>query len=306
VQKRGKERGRVWLAGGILAALSVVIGCSLFLWSRRQPAPTELNYGEFIRILEASRHDSHVALRNVHVTHADIRGDIVTTDPASDGKDNEPHTRRVAFRTPRLGLENDQGLHALLRESGIPYQGAEEDGTFKLITSGIMTIVVCLVLGGSLLFAVRWMGGGGSALSFGRSRAKVYAQKDLPITFQDVAGIDEAVAELREVVDFLSRPEKYQALGGRIPKGVLLVGPPGTGKTLLAKAVAGEAHVPFFSLSGSDFSRCSSASAPPGSATCSARPRARPRASSSSTSWTRWARRGPAPWSAATTSASRR
>ncbi|HZT83591.1 MAG TPA: ATP-dependent zinc metalloprotease FtsH, partial [Gemmataceae bacterium] len=84
-------------------------------------------------------------------------------------------------------------------------------------------------------------------------RAKVYAQKDVPVTFRDVAGIDEAVAELREVVDFLKTPEKYQALGGRIPKGVLLVGPPGTGKTLLAKAVAGEAHVPFFSLSGSDF-----------------------------------------------------
>src|SRR5205823_8352088 len=90
-------------------------------------------------------------------------------------------------------------------------------------------------------------------LTFGRSRHKLYAQKDLHITFQDVAGIDEAVAELREIVDFLKNPERYQVLGGRIPKGVLLVGPPGTGKTLLAKAVAGEADVPFFSLSGSDF-----------------------------------------------------
>src|SRR5204863_4771330 len=79
------------------------------------------------------------------------------------------------------------------------------------------------------------------------------AQRDMDISFKDVAGIDEAVAELREVVDFLKTPEKYQALGGRIPKGVLLVGPPGTGKTLLAKAVAGEAGAPFFSLSGSDF-----------------------------------------------------
>src|SRR5437773_345007 len=87
----------------------------------------------------------------------------------------------------------------------------------------------------------------------GRSRHKLYAQNDKRLTFQDVAGIDEAVAELREVVDFLKRPQKYQALGGRIPKGVMLVGPPGTGKTLLAKAVAGEAEVPFFSLSGSDF-----------------------------------------------------
>ena len=102
-------------------------------------------------------------------------------------------------------------------------------------------------------FMLRWMAGGSSPLTFGRSRHKLYAQKDLEITFQDVAGIDEAVAELREIVDFLKKPDKYQALGGRIPKGVLLVGPPGTGKTLLAKAVAGEAEVPFFSLSGSDF-----------------------------------------------------
>ena len=80
-------------------------------------------------------------------------------------------------------------------------------------------------------FFLRWMAGGGGALTFGRSKHKLYAQKDLRTTFQDVAGIDEAVAELREVVDFLKTPEKYQALGGRIPKGVMLVGPPGTGKT---------------------------------------------------------------------------
>jgi cell division protease FtsH len=103
-----------------------------------------------------------------------------------------------------------------------------------------------------LLF--RWLvQGGGSPLSFGRSRHKVHAEQDLKITFEDVAGIDEAVAELREVVDFLKRPERYQALGGRIPKGVLLVGPPGTGKTLLARAVAGEAGVAFLNMSGSDF-----------------------------------------------------
>src|SRR5260370_41224703 len=90
-------------------------------------------------------------------------------------------------------------------------------------------------------------------MTFGKRREKLYGQKDLHIPLQDVAGIDEAVAELREVVDFLKTPAKYQALGGRIPKGVLLVGPPGTGKTLLAKAVAGEADVSFFGMSGSDF-----------------------------------------------------
>jgi cell division protease FtsH len=100
---------------------------------------------------------------------------------------------------------------------------------------------------------LRRIGGAGSPMAFGRSRGKMYAQEDLGITFDDVAGIDEAVEELREVVEFLRSPEKYQVLGGHIPKGVLLVGPPGTGKTLLAKAIAGEAGVPFFGLSGSDF-----------------------------------------------------
>src|SRR5256885_1568170 len=95
--------------------------------------------------------------------------------------------------------------------------------------------------------------GAGSPMAFGRSKGRLCAQEDLGVTFNDVAGIDEAVEEVREVVDFLRLPDKYQKLGGRIPKGLLLVGPPGTGKTLLAKAIAGEAGVPFFSLSGSDF-----------------------------------------------------
>jgi cell division protease FtsH len=107
---------------------------------------------------------------------------------------------------------------------------------------------------GVLFFLMmRRIGGAGSPMAFGRSRGKMYAQEDLGITFDDVAGIDEAVEELREVVEFLRSPEKYQVLGGHIPKGVLLVGPPGTGKTLLARAIAGEAKVPFFSISGSDF-----------------------------------------------------
>src|SRR5438128_542399 len=115
-----------------------------------------------------------------------------------------------------------------------------------------MSFVVIFIIVAGGFFLIRWLAGG-SPLTFGRSRHKLYAQKDHKISFNDVAGIDEAVAELREIVDFLKTPERYQVLGGRIPKGVLLVGPPGTGKTLLAKAVAGEADVPFFSMSGSDF-----------------------------------------------------
>src|SRR5204863_481979 len=113
----------------------------------------------------------------------------------------------------------------------------------------VMTLLFVLFL----IFMMRRLGGAGSPMAFGRSRGKMYAQEDIGVTFDDVAGVDEAVEELREVVEFLRTPDKYQVLGGRIPKGVLLVGPPGTGKTLLAKAVAGEADVPFFGMSGSDF-----------------------------------------------------
>lgn len=114
-------------------------------------------------------------------------------------------------------------------------------------------ILPLLLVTAVFLFVMRRMGGIGSPMQFGRSRGRLYAQEDIGVTFNDVAGIDEAVEEVREIVDFLKHPEKYQRLGGRIPRGVLLVGPPGTGKTLLAKAIAGEAGVPFFSLSGSDF-----------------------------------------------------
>ncbi len=112
--------------------------------------------------------------------------------------------------------------------------------------------MIAVVLAVAVLL-LRQMGGASSAMAFGRSRGRLLAQEDIGVTFDEVAGIDEAVEELRQVVDFLRHPDKYQVLGGRIPKGVLLVGPPGTGKTLLGKAVAGEAGVPFFSLSGSDF-----------------------------------------------------
>src|SRR5205814_3369193 len=122
-------------------------------------------------------------------------------------------------------------------------------GVYSLMISFVVLFAV--VIAGFFLF--RYLAGSSSPLTFGRSKHKLYAQKDLKITFEDVAGIEEPVAELREIVDFLKTPQEYQALGGRIPKGVLLVGPPGTGKTLLAKAVAGEADVAFFSMSGSDF-----------------------------------------------------
>jgi cell division protease FtsH len=144
----------------------------------------------------------------------------------------------------------DQELAKLLQKQGVDWRYAgQPNPLYNYVPLLLMTGLLVMLF----IFMIRRMGGAGSPMAFGRSRGKLFAQEDIEITFEDVAGIDEAVDELREVVEFLKTPEKYQMLGGRIPKGVLLVGPPGTGKTLLAKAVAGEAGVPFFSLSGSDF-----------------------------------------------------
>jgi cell division protease FtsH len=251
VQKRGKDRGRPWLSSSTWLFLCLLFGIGLFWFFNREPSAITLKYGELMEMLKAE--DPGVSFQNVKVGRTEIRGDIVYQDPVSGGDgDSQPEVKH--FRTPRVGLEADRNLPTLLKDRlGPAYQGEEEESAFKGIYSIVMTLLLIAVVLASGFLLFRWMAGGSSPLTFGRSRHKLYAEKDLHVTFQDVAGIDEAVAELREIVEFLKTPEKYQALGGRIPKGVLLVGPPGTGKTLLAKAVAGEADVPFFSLSGSDF-----------------------------------------------------
>jgi len=163
----------------------------------------------------------------------------------------KPPQRGVKFSSPRLGVEDDQNrLFELARAKGFVVRAQRAPAGWRYY---MPMIVFTLLFAGLFFFMLRRLGGAGSAMAFGRSRGRLIAQEDVGITFEDVAGIDEAVEELREVVDFLKNPGKYQVLGGRIPKGVLLVGPPGTGKTLLAKAIAGEAGCPFFSLSGSDF-----------------------------------------------------
>jgi cell division protease FtsH len=254
VQKKGKDRGRPWAAlalVGLLLAGGIVLAGWL---AAREPTRVSLKYGELVQVLQAGRRGTAVRVQKVHVNPAEVRGELVLRDAVSDGADNLPQTRTVDFRAARTGLENDPALHPLLREAAGPsYDGAEDDGLFRSLASGLATTFFLAAVVLALVLTLRWLAGSGSTLGFGRSRHKLYAQKDIAVTFRDVAGIDEAVAELREVVDFLKNPHRYQALGGRIPKGVLLVGPPGTGKTLLARAVAGEAEVPFFSLSGSEF-----------------------------------------------------
>ncbi len=152
-----------------------------------------------------------------------------------------------AFVTVRV---DDPGLVKELDERKISYSGRHENRFLTSLLSWVLPLGIFFLI---WRFAMKKMGTGMGVMSFSKSKARIFAETDIKISFADVAGIDEAREELEEVVEFLKTPEKFQKLGGRIPKGVLLVGPPGTGKTLLARAVAGEAKVPFFSISGSEF-----------------------------------------------------
>ncbi|MFV0421799.1 ATP-dependent zinc metalloprotease FtsH [Oleidesulfovibrio sp.] len=147
----------------------------------------------------------------------------------------------------------DPALVDRLIKQGVQVKAEPQEEAPWYMTLLVSWFPMLLLIGVWIFFMRQMQGGGGKAMSFGRSRARMISQEGAKVTFEDVAGVDEAKEELSEVVDFLSNPKKFTRLGGRIPKGVLLVGPPGTGKTLLARAVAGEAGVPFFSISGSDF-----------------------------------------------------
>ncbi len=151
------------------------------------------------------------------------------------------------FTTVRV---DDPGLVKELDDRKVDYSGRYDNKFLGTILSWVLPLGLMFLI---WRFAMKKMGPGQGVMSFGKSKAKLFAESETKVTFADVAGIDEAKEELLEVVEFLKTPDKFQKLGGRIPKGVLLVGPPGTGKTLLAKAVAGEAKVPFFSISGSEF-----------------------------------------------------
>jgi cell division protease FtsH len=188
-------------------------------------------------------------VREGHVAEVLVRDADIVVALKADG-DQKPE-RLVATRLPGI---DETALVKELQEKGVKFSGFIER------TSWLETFLLAWILPIAVLAAIwfflmrRLQGGRGGPLSIGRNKARIYdATKAAKVTFEDVAGVDEAEAELVEVVDFLKSPQKYTALGARIPKGVLLVGPPGTGKTLLARAVAGEAGVPFFSLSGSEF-----------------------------------------------------
>lgn len=220
----GRLRFSLWYA--VLAVLVIIA-----IREYSAPASKSLSYTEFIQAVRERR------VASVAVGQDDISGRLVGVRDSM-----------ATFTVVRV--KDDKGLVNLLDEYGITYYG-EIPGPWPKILSWILPMVVLI---GVWFLVLRKMGGASSgAMSIGKSKAKIYVETETKVTFQDVAGIDEAAEEVREVVEFLKEPERFKKLGGRIPKGVLLVGPPGTGKTLLARAVAGESGVPFFSLSGSDF-----------------------------------------------------
>ena len=225
-----KQQFHIWY---FIAAIFAILLLQDFLtvWSQTEP----ISYSQFQSLLKDHKVD------NIVVTETLIRGDL------KDGTGK-------GFITPRV----DPSVAAELDKYGVTYTGGTENTIFKTILSWVIPAVVFFALWAFVIrrLAEKGLGGGGLGGGFmtvGQSKAKVYVEKDTKVTFADVAGVDEAKAELIEIVNFLKDPQRYGRLGARVPKGVLLVGPPGTGKTLLARAVAGEAGVPFFSISGSEF-----------------------------------------------------
>jgi cell division protease FtsH len=218
------------------------------------PRTVELPMSKFLDLVRAGQ------IEKVALTEREIRGvakpGALPTPPAAPGDRlrqmlGSDQDLRV-FTVTRIPGVDEQWLIGDLQKATVEFAGRIETTFWKDLLFG--WVVPLAVMIGIWMFLMRRVGGGPTqALSFGRSKHKIYDRKGLKTTFADVAGVDEAKAELVEIIDFLTNPKKYQRLGGRIPKGVLLVGGPGTGKTLLARAVAGEADVPFFTLSGSEF-----------------------------------------------------
>ncbi len=230
----GNNRNGMTIMVFILAALLVLFLTSLLNSCAKSATNKEVSYSEFIKMVEEDK-----------VAEVKFTSNRIKILPKGENK-----LYRITYYTAEL---RDDELLPLLREHNVKFSGTVEDVSSAILwnmVSYVLPLVLVWVLLYFLIF--RKMGGGG-VMGVGKTTAKVYVEKSTGVTFKDVAGQDEAKESLQEVVDFLHNPKKYTDIGAKLPKGALLVGPPGTGKTLLAKAVAGEANVPFFSLAGSDF-----------------------------------------------------
>lgn len=215
------------LALWLVISLMMILLFNLF--NKPRPVQDKVNYSDFIAAVEAGK------VGSVIIQGSDILGKY------TDGKE---------FRSYKPA---DTNIVEILQEKKVAISARPEEERVSWFSIFISWFPLILLVGVWIFFMRQMQAGGGKAMSFGKSRAKLLTEAQGKITFEDVAGIEEAKEELEEIIQFLKEPKKFTKLGGRIPKGVLLMGPPGTGKTLLARAVAGEAGVPFFSISGSDF-----------------------------------------------------
>lgn len=230
----------------LIAALLSLLLVSFFVKMLTGDSEKEISYSEFIEMLEEEKIEAVV-----------VGADRIYIQPKADKENQSPimylygMNPMVSYYTGKI--EEDDTLTSRLLAHDVEVKGQVADRTSTIISFLLSYVFPFLLMWLLLSFLFRKMSKGGGPMGVGKSNAKVYVQRETGITFKDVAGEDEAKESLQEVVDFLHNPGKYARIGAKLPKGALLVGPPGTGKTLLAKAVAGEAKVPFFSLSGSDF-----------------------------------------------------
>ena len=242
----GKDPRKQSIVMFIIAALLSLLLVSSFVKLLTGDSEQEISYNEFIQMLEDGKVETVL-----------IGGDRVYIQPKSEKSTQSPimylygMNPSVSYYTGKI--EDDDTLTARLLKYDVEVKGQVADGTSAIISFLLSYVFPFILMWVLLSLLFRKMSKGGGPMGVGKSNAKVYVQRETGVTFKDVAGEDEAKESLQEVVDFLHNPGKYVKIGAKLPKGALLVGPPGTGKTLLAKAVAGEAEVPFFSLSGSDF-----------------------------------------------------